>query len=458
MTTIRAYRFVLVLTVASLGLAAAAEAQTNDEVFPQVQWNFSTPGARANGMGRTFIGTADDASAAVTNPAGLMSLTRPQVYAEYKNTDISVDRLATVDSFKTLQPTTFSSNINALSFLNFSMPVNSKLAVGVTLNQFLYYRELFNLSPRTLVDQATGNYINFATFGVQGDVDLKATSFSGSAAFSVTKELMVGVSVSANRLTAKTTGTRYDFNFGPTYSASRPNTDLQPTNIIVNQTSIDDSNVAPGFSFGAIYRANEMVSAGFNYTKSPKFTVGERFLRNAATTTPNLVPNTGFADPSPLKINVPDRFGVGVSVHPNPRLLVAADVVRINYSSLAKDFLITLNFPNTGLLPSQFSVDDATEVHFGGEYNVMTGKNPVFIRAGVFSNPNHTTRYTASAAADAGSNAGTNTFYNSIYNLLPRDTAVRGTIGAGVALGPRLQIDAAYVHRKEFVASTAVRF
>jgi long-subunit fatty acid transport protein len=79
MTTIRACRFVLLLTVASLGLAAAAGAQTNDEVFPQVQWNFSTPGARANGMGRTFIGTADDASAAVTNPAGLMNLTRPQV-------------------------------------------------------------------------------------------------------------------------------------------------------------------------------------------------------------------------------------------------------------------------------------------------------------------------------------------------------------------------------------------
>src|SRR5207249_4906766 len=80
MTTIRAFRFVLLLIFTSLGMAAAAGAQTNDEVFPQVQWNFSTPGARANGMGRTFIGTADDASAAVTNPAGLMNLTRPQVY------------------------------------------------------------------------------------------------------------------------------------------------------------------------------------------------------------------------------------------------------------------------------------------------------------------------------------------------------------------------------------------
>ena len=110
-------------------------------------------------------------------------------------------------------------------------------------------------------------------------------------------------------------------------------------------------------------------------------------------------------------------------------------------------------------MPSQFSIDDGTEVHFGGEYNLMTGRVPVFVRAGVFTNPNHTTRYTSSPSADAGmGNAGTNTFYSSIYNLLPRETLVRGTVGAGVAIGPRLQIDAAYVHKKEFVASTAVRF
>src|SRR3984893_5889438 len=103
MTTCQAVRVILGLSVAALALAPPAAAQTNDEIFPTLQWNFSTPGARANGMGRTFIGMADDATAAITNPAGLMNLTRPQVYAEYKNTDIRVDRLAGSDSFKTLQ-------------------------------------------------------------------------------------------------------------------------------------------------------------------------------------------------------------------------------------------------------------------------------------------------------------------------------------------------------------------
>ena len=58
-TRIRQIGFVLF--VSSLA-AVHASAQTNEEVWSQFQWNFSTPGARANAMGQAFIGVADDAS------------------------------------------------------------------------------------------------------------------------------------------------------------------------------------------------------------------------------------------------------------------------------------------------------------------------------------------------------------------------------------------------------------
>jgi long-subunit fatty acid transport protein len=266
------------------------------------------------------------------------------------------------------------------------------------------------------------------------------------------KELMVGVTVAANRLTASSVGTRFDFT-----------PQLQPLNVVINQTSIDDTSVKPGATVGLIFRPNEIVQAGVTYTRSPKFAVNTRFLANpppAGSQTrpspPNLQPFTSppYPDPASLKINVPDRIGVGVAVHPNSRLLVAADLVRIQYSSLAKDFLITLDYTQPALTPNLFSVNDVTEVHFGGEYNVHTGNNPVFVRAGVFTNPNHSTRFAGSAALPPE----LNNYYNAIYNLLPRDTLVRGTVGGGIVLGPRVQIDAAYVHRKEFVASTGVRF
>src|SRR5229473_7134298 len=111
MTIGRNARMCLGVLVVLLGMCASASAQTNDEIFPQFQWNFSTPGARANAMGRTFVGMADDATAVVTNPAGLISLTKPQVYVEYKNTDVKVDRLAAIDSLTTLQPTTSTTNV-----------------------------------------------------------------------------------------------------------------------------------------------------------------------------------------------------------------------------------------------------------------------------------------------------------------------------------------------------------
>src|SRR2546428_5695266 len=120
MTTIRLIRQVAIFAMVTAGMTVTAAAQTNDEAtpFPSLQWTFSTPGARANAMGRSFVGLADDASAAITNPAGLTNLTRPQIYAEYKNTRLKVDRLAAVDSLRTLQPTTNTAIVNALSFLS----------------------------------------------------------------------------------------------------------------------------------------------------------------------------------------------------------------------------------------------------------------------------------------------------------------------------------------------------
>ena len=109
-------------TLLASGFALPAYAQK-----PGINLNTSTPGARANAMGGAFFGVADDATAAVTNPAGLVSLTKPQVYAEFTSKDF--------EPF-TGDP---SLRLNSLSFLSFSAPVNSRVAVGLSRNQFLNY-------------------------------------------------------------------------------------------------------------------------------------------------------------------------------------------------------------------------------------------------------------------------------------------------------------------------------
>jgi hypothetical protein len=158
-----------------------------------------------------------------------------------------------------------------------------------------------------------------------------------------------------------------------------------------------------------------------------------------------------------VTINVPNRFGAGVTVRPTDRLMLAFDFVHIGYSSLAKDFTIILDEFIDGLPAldgDEFEVDNVVETHFGGEYLAVTGRNSVFLRAGFYTAPDHATRFIPGNAAHPIAQAG----YAAVYNLLPRDTDIVGTFGAGIVVGPKFQIDAAYVWAREFVASAAIRF
>ncbi|MBK6729134.1 MAG: hypothetical protein IPG63_18400 [Xanthomonadales bacterium] len=69
----------LAIGVALLAAASSAFAVTDEEGNASLQFNFSAPGARSLAMGGAFIGLADDATAAFSNPARLVQLASPEV-------------------------------------------------------------------------------------------------------------------------------------------------------------------------------------------------------------------------------------------------------------------------------------------------------------------------------------------------------------------------------------------
>ena len=73
-------RLAVASCVAMLAVAHAASAQTTSQI--PLQFDFLTPGARSMATGGAFIGAADDATAAFTNPAGLAWLTKREVSVE----------------------------------------------------------------------------------------------------------------------------------------------------------------------------------------------------------------------------------------------------------------------------------------------------------------------------------------------------------------------------------------
>jgi len=425
-------------------LSLPAAAQTNEEVFQQFQWNFSTPGARANAMGRAFIGSADDASAAITNPAGLMALTRPQVYAEVKSTGLYIERLAAIDSLDTGATRLFGEAVSGLSFFDVALPIGSRFAVAFSRHEFLRHREIFKLAPRPIPNDPD----NSAFYPVDADVDFRGVSWAGSIAAALTGQLRLGVTVSFDQLDGNSTSVRRDFDFGSTKY------DLRETSIIVNQSTIDDSATATSVKAGLVFQPNEMFSAGLMWASGSRFDLSEDFQYNPGRNSgvnQTLVSFTGF--PKTISINVPDRFGAGVAYRPLPRLLVVADALRIRYSDLSKN--VTPIISHSVLTGDEFTVKDATEIHVGAEYAVLAGANPVFVRAGLFTNPDHRMRFTSS------SDAGVNATNKALFNLGPKGTETGYTAGAGIAVGRQLQADVAFVYTesaRELVVSAAVRF
>jgi long-subunit fatty acid transport protein len=312
------------------------------------------------------------------------------------------------------------------------------------------------MGPRAIPDITnpskvfTSSGSGFVLSPVTGTTDFVASSFGGTVAFRATPQLQLGLTVSAARLKADSRGTRFRTAFGSGFPTD-PNA-ISASTVITNETSIDDSSSGTSLTLGALYHAGDRLRIGVQYVKGPDFTVDENFQTNpglASNVNQPLVTASGY--PKAVSLHVPDRVGAGISYRANPRLLVGVDVVQVNYSRLAKDFVLIFN--DTTVTPDMYTFDDAVELHAGAEYAVIPGARAVFIRAGVSADPDHRLKYLTQSTDPL-----TNSSQNAIYNLLPRDTNVRGTVGVGIAVGARAQVDAAYAVGREFVASMGVRF
>src|SRR5664279_3177008 len=80
----------LAIGAALIGASGAALAITDTETNASIPFNLASPGARSMGMGGAFLGLADDATAAYTNPAGLTQLVTPEISAEARHTEYSL--------------------------------------------------------------------------------------------------------------------------------------------------------------------------------------------------------------------------------------------------------------------------------------------------------------------------------------------------------------------------------
>ena len=344
----------LCLALAASLLASQAPAITSDEVNAGIQFNFANPGARALGMGGAFLGLADDATAAYTNPAGLTILAASEIAVEYRHTDFSTP-FSSGGSFRTtpfdgsdLGSASADSNNDSLSFLSYTY-AGDGWALAAYRHQPLAFDLQYLQNDIAVLDSGGTQIANLPTKATRLESDLVNYGLTGSYLFN--EHLSMGIGLVYSQFDLKSDTIR-----------AGQNIQLQRG---------DDSDIT--YTVGALWTVNDRWSVGAAYRRggSFKYRAGN-FDTNG---NPLIVVDTGF--------DVPHVFGLGVSWRPTDNFALALDVNRVSYSRLTDSYDDIFN--SATVLKSS----DGTEVRLGGEYVFTQFATPFSLRGGLWREPDH---------------------------------------------------------------------
>ena len=426
----------LLMGVLLLGVGSA-QAQTNAEVNAGIQLNFSTPGARSLGLGGAFIGLADDATAAYANPAGLTTLSRPEISLEGRQWDYTSvftdsghafgeptgNGLNTVAGIRQGEA---ESDTTGLSFFSFVYPAGP-WAVA------FYRHELANFET-SFATQGAFFSDGFRFFPTQSEMELDIVNYGLSAAIRLSESFTIGAGVSYYEFEIDSLTNRYGFDFDladptavggfygpPDYSAG---------NVFNYQEQVGEDNKY-ALNLGFMWDLSSRVSLGGVFRSGPEFKFKARSIAGSDNVQP---PGTVFTDVT-ADFNVPDVYGLGLAFRLSDAATLAMDWVRVEYSVLTED-MVNLFTEDLDAASQRLEIDDGDEFHVGFEYVFINPKMPVAIRLGSWLDPDHRIAFQGDPGDDQN-------LQNQATLFRPGDDEWHYSVGIGLIFGERFQLDAA---------------
>jgi long-subunit fatty acid transport protein len=428
------------LGVALMGVNGIASAITDSDVNSIIPFNFANPGARSLGMGGAFLGLADDATAAYTNPAGLTQLLEPEISVEGRHTAFSVPYLAggsyTVDPFDTsgLKSADANSSSNNLSFMSVSFP-HERWSFAFYRNETLRYDNSFGAGFEGATVEVPGIGVD-NIYPIAGNQSVRIIDYGFSAAFRVNDMLSLGAGISYYQFDINSFVGRYSDQF------------FTNPGVLLNQQAQSGSDSDYGFNLGARFAFNEQWSAGLAYREGPKF----KYHANATiaalpqdngdgTFTAVGIPPTLVEQFDDVRFKVPDVWSMGIAWRPTDAWRIDFDVDRVMYSQVSDNMTSLFGFVPGTL--KRLEIPDGTEYHLGAEYTFASMSYPVSIRAGAWHDPRHSLAYKGNPLDDPSYNASQGLFgplaLAAVYGV-SKGSQTHGAIGAGMAF-KQFQID-----------------
>lgn len=429
-------RALVVSALAAWGCSHASTlwAQTNERIYERLDFRFVTPGARAVGMGKAFVGLADDATAAYSNPAGLSNLLAKEFSFEVQGTDIRHERLTSLTPGGPIETQRFGEKVWGPSFLSFAVPLH-RWTASFFLNTVQNYREKFAFEGRPVPG------LGLPEDGAFGTVSVQNQEYGLGLSFVLNRFVSVGAAGAVSSVSLASEG--------------RSGTPFNPRN---GTNTIDSGTEFTGMA-GILVKPARGLSIGGSFYAGATFDLETTFFGRFVygDSIGNLQDRVRNGDKAAISYVVPPRLGLGASWRIWDRFTVVLDANRILYSRQVNDDFLIVDFQAEAfnLSKSNFFVRDVWELHGGAEYRIYKPSFTLAFRAGVFTDPDHSLRFKGSEAETIAS-----TLLDFRFNSVSDQTDVGATAGVGLMLSNRFQIDVAASSAKdarELVVSFVIR-
>jgi len=430
-------------SVAVLLILAASGAWAQLEITSSP--NVVGSGARALGMGGAFIAVADDATAASWNPGGLTQLERPEISLVLSHKWLREDfRSGSHPELSGSHRVSFA-DVNYLSVVypiprtlggrNFVLSLNYQRKYDFDRDLNLQFNSIAALRGGNIVDS-----MQFVDYKQRGSLAALSPAFG----FELSQRVSVGVVMNIydqSLLSNNGWETRQNFRV-----RTRINGQYLPTSWTqLNVREEFDNFSGTNYTFGMLWRATEHLNIGAVYHSKLSATVDYSRTERAVV--------SGVGGGFPLResrrqrYTFPSAVGVGAAYRfPNDRLTLAVDVTRREWSQFIIDdpqfrrLFLRRRSGVTGIAARDSKVRPTYTVRTGAEYVFIDDTRAVqnllpSLRFGLFYDPE-----------PAGGRKDFLTGVLTEGDGKP-DDYFGVTLGAGVLIRNRVNIDAAYTYR-----------
>lgn len=354
------------LALALLTALPAAHATNDDPALALLTTSFSSPGARAAGMGGAFIGYARDSSTVFLNPAGIPLLARPELTVEWRARNAENTYLSSQE-FSQFRTNVEDSSTGDLSYATMAFPGLfgvENLGIGVFYGTLA--KAEFAAASRPIPLGTGANSIPIVLS--RTDVELSQRDRYGGVG--------LGYQISEGGLKGLGGGLAvYGAKRQVRGKSSYGNLDFRPV--------VDDSDI--GVNVGLLYRFSDIegLQIGANWRSRLEYELKDIVPARGPSTPPR--PDDRLGKPfTGAGSVIPSSFSFGISWE-RDALTLAFDVVRIRYSEILEKADAPTENPNgtAGIGRIDLFAEDGTDFRFGAEYALQTTAGPVYLRGGV---------------------------------------------------------------------------